>query len=378
MRLLISSTIFVLAAQTFAGPVKVHVEGEGLIRLAKDGQVVYASSATFVVSDHRVVEVGGAEPLPAIKIEGDAFTIDLEGNVLSGGTSAGRLVLGFLPVGSAITSVGNYQISSTRAKLGNPGEGTNGVIRVDGPARTVVQPSRSVATTHFAGRPSISVRPESRIKSDSFTLGDIAEVVADPALIESLKGVEIGRTPSVGVVRGLDAVTVQAKLRLAGFKPEQFSISIPNGARVVRCVQSVSPEQMLAAASESVQTKLGIKATLRLSGTVSAVQAPDGQLEIKVGSIARNADGFGVSVQIIVDGKPIQTRYLNLNVDGGLVNVPANTPVKIRVRMNGAALEIGGRTRSAAFVGQAVTVQTDTGSSHQGILIDPQTVEVKL
>lgn len=378
MRILAISISFGLTVLSFAGTVKARVDGEGYIRLAKDGQVVFASQAEFTVRDHRLVEVGGAEPLPQIRADGENISIALDGTISVNGCAAGRLVIGLFPKGASLQRIGTYWITDSRAKLANPGEGTCGVIRSDTAPKPNGQAPKPVKNPTSIGRPTIVVMPESKIKGDAFTLGDIAEVQASADVLDSLRAVEIGRTPAIGVVRGIDAVGINARLRMAGYKPEQFSISVPLGAKVLRSSQSISSDQLVAAASEAVRMRFGLNAPLKLNNIAAPVLAPEGQVAISVGSLTKNNDGFSASVQVSVDGKPVQTRFLQLTVAGGIVNVPANTPIKIRVRVSGASLEVGGKTKTAGFVGQMISVQTDTGSVHQGMLIDQQTVEVKL
>src|SRR5438105_25286 len=118
-------------------PLSIHVEGEGYLRLAKEGRVVYATSAKLDVVGGKLGSAG-ATFLPAIQISAsaEALDVDLEGNVFikssAGRTLAGRLVLALFPANASLLDDGAFKTAADRPRLGNPGEETNGVIRTEG------------------------------------------------------------------------------------------------------------------------------------------------------------------------------------------------------------------------------------------------------
>jgi hypothetical protein len=104
-------------------PLKVRVDGEGYLRFAREGRVVYASSATLSVADGSLVGAEGATVMPSILVPTDAtaIAVDLEGNVsCKRGPDAfplGRLVLAVFPKGIALRPSGAYLVAADRPTL---------------------------------------------------------------------------------------------------------------------------------------------------------------------------------------------------------------------------------------------------------------------
>src|SRR5689334_4157400 len=91
------------------GPVlKVRVDGDGYLRFARNGRVVYAAAASLSVAEGELVGPGGVAVLPAILVPSGAagLSVDLQGNVSyrNGGSdvAAGRLVLALFPKNEAL------------------------------------------------------------------------------------------------------------------------------------------------------------------------------------------------------------------------------------------------------------------------------------
>lgn len=382
-----------LTALTLApAPIDVRVEGEGYLRLAREGRVVFATQARLSVTNGRISAGNGAEPLPAIRVpEGaTAIMVDLEGRVrarISGtDTQVGRLVLAFFPKGTALTPENGFLTSPTRASLGNPGEGTNGVIRMNGGApapATANQAIRQNPTVRPTPAPrsvsgiEISVRAESFVERETFTLGEIAEIRADAGTQQRLAAIEMGRSPSIGISRGIDRSFVEMKLRSAGQTVRDITVSVPGGAKITRRAQVVPASQLETLAREAIKQQLGIEAPLKTTTRFPDFNAPTGELEMVVETTSKTPNGATATVAIRVNGVRLNARSISFVFDTTAAGVRAGAPVKIFARRSGATIELEGRARTTAWLGQTVTVVTTTGSTLTGTVTAADTVEVK-
>jgi hypothetical protein len=396
-----------LAAVTLA-PVtlSVHVEGEGYMRFAHEGRVVYATQATLHVEGEHLLAGKDVEFLPNVAVPNgtEAVEIDLEGSVLA--VVAGKkypvahLVLALFPKGSTLTPQGGFLLASDRPSLGNPGDGTNGVIRVDSPAsgvKTQPQAVKQVPTTatstatkspqvhantnrkYADGEAEIQIHQTSTVAGESFTLAEIADIGANPELAAKLGPIDMGRSPAVGVQRGIDRNFIMSKIRNTGLKPEGLSISCPSSAQILRACQKVDKAQLLEAATAAVKEQLGIDMPMRVTNDVPDATVPPGQLELRAANAIKGTNGITLMIDIRVDDKHFTSRNLLLSPMAGTgIGVRMGQAVKIIVRVKGASVEIGGKARGAAWVGQTVTVVTDTGAVKTGVVTGPDTVEVKL
>jgi flagella basal body P-ring formation protein FlgA len=90
-----------------------------------------------------------------------------------------------------------------------------------------------------------------------------------------------------------------------------------------------------------------------------------------------------VTLGIRVDNRRILGRTIRLTGVALEPAVQAGGSVTVRFVSNGVVVEIAGRVRSSAAIGQTVEVTVNSGegsgqSTHQGTVIAPGKVEVKL
>lgn len=392
----------VFALTTAAPALDVRVDGEGYLRFLREGRVVYAKSALLVVTDGALASNLGPPVAPRLAVPtGATVAVDLEGNVTAtvGGKAqaVGRLVL----AGEvAMTPRDGFLISANRPSLGSPGEGAFGVIRTGGRAglatvhaehRTTstevsanakTNPLRRPAPTETAvwrgGKPTILVQADSQVDGDQILLGQIAKIHASPEMLSRLEGLSLGASPVVGVVRGIADYQINPKLRALGLSPADVELSVPPNAQVRRRAQRVPAGDFAEAAQAAVRRQFGAGLSLTPARSDLDFDAPFGSLELVAESVSRTATGFTVSVAVRVDGRRINSRQVLLSVGAGAEGVKAGQNVKVVVRSSGATITIEGRTRSAAFVGQQVTVVTTNNTTHTGVLTGPDRVEVRL
>src|SRR5207237_65411 len=128
----------------------------------------------------------------------------------------------------------------------------------------------------------------------------------------------------------------------------------------------------------AVKDQLGLNLPLRLSNDQTEILAPIGRLDLQPNTAIKTASGITLMIDVRVDDKHWTSRTLQLapiHIGGG---VKIGQIVKITVRLNGASLQCTGRAKSAGWIGETISVLTDTGAIQTGIVTGPDTVEVKL
>lgn len=402
-----------------SGPtLNLKVDGDGYLRFARDGRVAYAKSSTLQVSQGRLGLASGAVLLPSVTVPPDAGSLDadLEGNIFAvsarGKCAIGRIVLALFPDSTALSPDGGLLISESRPTLGNPGEGTNGVIRVGGQPQTVATTGGSSQTTKATPKiepsgsqihgiqgapktptPGVAVRPgpvridvqaASEIEGDQMLLGDVAQIVADPATQAKLASVSVGVTPPIGVRLTVDLRRITSSLREAHVDPTDFAINVPQGATAIRKSSHVTQQEFIDCAIAFAKTQAEQGMDFACRDQYTDFLAPVGKVELKVEQYSPTVNGNAASVivAVYVDGRRVNSRTVRIEMTGingkPLIRVPAGTRVKIVFSCNGAVVEVTGRTMGAGVVGQPVEVETEDRSRHTGTLTGPTAVEVKL
>lgn len=354
-------------ASTVLLSLPVRVDGEGYLRFVREGRIVYASSATLAVNQGALC-AKDLPVTPTIRIPANAvrLEVDLSGNVyaVAGAkkTACGRFVLAKLE--TTPTSDRGFLVSACRAVIGNPGEGTFGVIR-----------SSLEGSAAPSGSTKVAVRAVSEVEGDQVVLGDIADINADEASSQALKVLPIGPAPAIGVDTPILASRIQGLLKRAGFEAE---IEVPQGAVVRRKAQLIKSDDFVSVAIRAAQQKLGAELPLTASeSTQGDFRAPLGQVELKAESTTSSGTTMSVTVGVYVEGRRVNSRTVSLKVDAS-AQVKAGATVKIVMKSAGVTVEVGGRARTGGMVGQKVTVLTDTGSVLTGVVIGADRIEVKL
>jgi hypothetical protein len=378
--------IAVLSLVVLAGPLTldVKVDGAGYMRFVSEGRVVYANSAQLTVVGGSLGHKSGALVLPTIKVPATApsLSIDLEGRVFVGEANVGRLVLAVFGPSDALTPSGSFLVAANRPKLSNPGEGLAGVIRMGGetpvpqtePAKTI----KPVNKVTRSGKATIVVSGDSEASGERFLLGEIAQISAAPELTESLKSIEIGDTPSIGVSRGLDVRQIAARLKAEGFDVDELSIEIEPGSKVHRKAQLIPAADFERVAVEAARQALGDTVPLIAQVSRQEFKAPMGTLELVAESCVTNSGGASVLIAVKIDGRRYNARQIQVKPDAQAPGVRFGSPITILMVSGGATVEVSGQAKGNAFVGQTVTVKTSTGVEFTGTVVSPGRVEVKL
>lgn len=342
----------------------VHVDGEGYLRFVRDGRIVYSATATLAPKDG-VLSSKGLPLIPAVRIPANAteLKIDLGGNITavsgSGQSICGRLVLAKFD-GAPILDRGFY-VAAGRATIGNPGEGLFGVIRTTGSA---AQGTLAV----------VIVRPISEVDGAEIKLGDVASVEADAQTKAALESLVIGPAPVVGLDFALNAVRIHSIAKRVGIETQ---VQVPIKAIVRRRAQALKQADFVATAIKAAQLRIGADIQMTCDDPSIDFLAPEGKTELKAESVTTSGTHASVEVAVYVDGKKINSRIVSLKADAS-GQIQAGSVVKIVMKSAGLSVEVPGKARTGAMVGQQITVTTDTGGILSGIVVGPGRVEVKI
>lgn len=155
----------------------------------------------------------------------------------------------------------------------------------------------------------IRVKNETVVSSDRLTLGNIAEIFSDDAVIaEKLRTISLGYSPNVGAVRELQRERILIAIASAGFSADEVRFESPQIIRIRRASQRVESNLMRAAVEDVVLNRLktvGAQAQLTRLDIPASVDVPMGEVEVRasVGTVKDLFTPFSVSVEILVDGR---------------------------------------------------------------------------
>ena len=372
---MIAALVFAVAAN----PVTIHVrvDGGGFLRFAKNAQILYAPEATLAVQSGVLSTSDGAVIIPRIHVPANCFklTVSLEGRFTavtpSGSSEIGQIVLSMLDTAGG---PGLFR-SSQRGALSNPGDGLAGVIRTSSKSGSSAKGEQNPA----AGQPlKIVVRQISEIDNDTMTLGDIAAFTGDKDRKTEAQMIDLGRTPQLGTAVRFSEGYIATKLKLAGFKSDDYILLVPEGATVTRPFQIITASTMLDTALQKIKERFDVSVNLIPDATVPELKVPKGDLVLSAELGAKTDRSIGVLIMVDVDGKRVGSRSITLVPTEDQVGVKIGDQVTIRFIDAGATVEITGKVKTAGWVGQTVSVQADTGSIHTAKVISSSLVEVRL
>jgi hypothetical protein len=373
--------IAVLLLAVAANPVTVHVrvDGSGYLRFALNAQLMYGSEANLIVRDGVLATADGAVVIPRIHVPPTCFKlgVSLDGHVTgitpSGKTEIGQLVLSMLPDQAGKTGLFK---SNLHGVLSNPGDGLAGVIRCAAAAKGALT---SKTDSQESAQPlKIAVRQMSEVDSDTITLGDIAVFTGDKDRRSDAQIIELGRTPNLGSSIRLSEGYVATKLKLAGFKPDDYILIVPEGATITRPSQVVTAAQMLEAALNAIRERFDVGVDLKPDTAIPDLKIPKGDLSLSAELGSRTDRSIAVLILADVDGKRVGSRSIIMIPTEDQVGVKVGDQVTIRLIAAGAVVEVNGKVKSAGWVGQKVSVLSDTGSVHTATVISSSLVEVRL
>jgi hypothetical protein len=397
-------SLTILAVSTATLPIE--VDGDGYLRFAREGRVVYAKDATLVVTDGKLAHESGATVLPSVEVPGNPtdLQVSLEG-VLSADygnrtVELGRLVLA-LPDEQPIPD-GDFLICRSRPKLGDPGTGLFGVIR-----NRSVKPNEPVQVKPSASAPTgnntvpknqsyvrvaettelppnakllVTIHESAVIDTEKVTVGQTATVEGNPELVARANRVQLGMAPPLGVVRSYGPTQLKMRLRnafLNEFSEEQIHFAGPQSCKVEIISQTVTHDQFAAAAREAAKTAVG-DADLQLATVDPDLKAPLGEVYLETSTPSVSQEKVSVTVRLKVDGKFYRSRTVRFTNQSPIAQMRRGDTVTIKLRQAGITVETMGRIVNVNAPANVVTVETEHGANLTATPIDTATVEVQV
>ena len=384
--------------KTAIPPLKVRVDGEGYLRFSMAGKLVFAKAATLTVKNGYLNTPDWATlwPKVAVPVGTQQLFVSIDGTVTAKSgenvKQVGQIVLATFPADSGLSSVGKYLTTAQKGSLSSPGEGLAGVIRADSeggeiPPTELPSEKRQVATvTTSAGhqfatsnlKNRVRIRPHSEIESEQITLGDIADIEGDPAFVEKVKQIELGRTPLIGATRGISLIQVKAGILSKGIGAKTLDIEVPATADVIRKFQILEETQLVKAAQDAVQDQLRLPFPIVLQKSLSPMKVATGEVKIEVQKCIRSSNAIECPVTIRINGAKFAETSINFIPDPNALQVKPGEPILIRMISKGAAVDVSGKVRVGGYSGQKITVESEYKTMHTGVLLSTGVVEIRL
>jgi hypothetical protein len=380
-----------------AGPVlSVRVEGEGFLRFEREGRMVFARQAVLTVARGQLVHAKGQPVMPSIEgfrpSEGLAIASNGEVRAVAGSGSTrtlGRLTLAIFPPDIRPVESAGFLVAADRPAIAYPGTAKAGTILSLKPGedafiptpptqpipRPNPQPAGSAKTTPSA---SVTLKEKAEVEGDTVTLGDIADLSGPEDLVNRLRGLDLGSTPSLGVTRPIDRSAVEARIARGGILLASLSIQGGPKSSVVRRGQTITPEQFLQAAREAVQEEVQASLTLEASEPGQPMAVPLGEAVLKAENASLIKDLASATIAVFVDGRRINSRTIKMKAVSPLSAFKPGQTVTIRVKSGGASVQTTGRIRSLNIPKGEVTVESATGAVLIGTPAKDGSIEVKL
>lgn len=400
-----------------SAPSAIQVDGEGYLRFAKDGSVIYAKHVSLEWRDGLIVSQDGDPVWPKIKAESEpkSIEVDLRGRVLLGYSNevieAGRLVLALFPDDVRPVESGRYLKIFGDAELKEPGEGLAGVIRpwtgsvastpepersfikvyeteVEVPVKSkedsVVAIQRSQKTDHVGdsewiatGGIEIAFPDESEVSGNFMTLGDVADIFCAPDLKARLAAVDLGNSPVFGVPRQIDRTWILGRLKAAGFAPATVRVVGPVRLTIKRVGQSITQQMFVDAAVREIATQYpGFEP--ESTKPVPDLDVPVGELQLVAERVAKSGSTLMVTVAAFVDGKRINSRNLTFTNNVVPLSLSVGDTVSVTFLSGAVVIETTGQIKKVDRVKGEVTVQISTGKQVVGTLNTQGKIEVRL
>jgi hypothetical protein len=398
--MILSSLLIVAAAQAPT----IQVEGEGYLRLSRDGRVVYAKKATLAVVEGSLGTTAKASFFPKIAFEGDVsqLRIDANGTVHFGKTQIGKIMLAKFEQGINLTADNGVLISAERPKLGYAetegfGKIASGAAKESNPTQPISTASTGISTKAQSAIPVVNTKPnnlplekslvilsEAEVSTERIFASDLIAPTGNPKVDEKLAQIEVGYTPIFGTNRKIERSFLAGKLRAAGFAlPEGFGTG--SAITVTRKSQGI-PHSKFIEVAKSALDKAAPTLNYECTEVMGDFFAPLGNVEL----IVENISGEGTATATVRVGirwsegsaaKRLNSRTLKFIAKNDPNAVRQGRPVKVFMRAGGASIEVPGIARAGGAIGTVITVEVNVNgvkTTHQATITGPDQVEVKL
>lgn len=411
-----------MSAPMAAPSLPAKVDGAGYFRFAREGRAVYMKKTVFGVKSGKLSNEFGDYTLPQILVSENTekLEIDLEGNVFAfkdGNKSrVGRLVLALFGEDVGLSEKDGVLVAADKPRLGNPGDETNGVIRmaegdpvktpaekpaekpiekpIEKPAekpveKPVEKPTENSSPNH-AGK-GITIRiHDAAVVNDTVSLAEISEIeTADFETRNKLESLNVGKSPSLNGKATIRREEILRAIRAAGFKTEDYVIHCPDQIEVKREVKVIPASQFIDLAIQAI-AQTGTKYDYELADKVYDVKVPPGKVTLMPGIVnginTANANVKIVIYQVIGEGaamkiKEINSQTVRFKTKVSPVVVRSGNAVRVVMKSGAAEVELLGTARSTANLGETINVEvraSDQKTLHIGTVVGAGRVEVKV
>lgn len=348
------TTFAVTLSLAIAPMVRVSVEGEGFLRFAQDGHALYATSAPLTIVNGWLSNSNGAPLVPTLRIPQGTRRVDVnaDGEVFAATANfrakVGRISLAVFRGDSGLMPFGSFLVSSSTPELipaGNNGAGSITVLQPGDamPATPVISPPPTIRSVVAASDPfvrqwitnpaplvrhsdisleaprsgpaTITILDVSETPNDTFCLGDVAVVDADPELRAALSQVLLGDTPGFKRSARIRKDQILAQIIRAGFDPEQFRLHVSRRAMIRRTCQQVQMGSIEDTAIAAAERIYGVGVPMRTSFRKDGTIAPIGEVSLEVESCLPTRSGASVIVVTKVNGERFNSKVVKVSVD---------------------------------------------------------------
>lgn len=383
LALLVAGTVAQVGSPTLT------IDGDGYFRMAHEGRIVYAKSAKWIITNGRVEEANGAVAMPLMEAPtgATAVSVDQDGTVWittkGSKKEVGQLMLAVFAKADALQPQGSYLTAKSRPTLHTPGDGKAGLIQPSGSvAEGSRNPAQSTRIEPKATGKLVIVAPESaQSKGARIILEDVVTFTGTAP--ESVRKLDLGPAPTAGAPLRYQTSRLRGRLKTLGFVDGTFDIEGSDVIVIEASGQIVSSDQFLAAAREATGLASEVTATLEPDAVIEAFTAPAGKLELKLENKLSGKESMTIRLGIHVDGRRVNSKSITLIGSALAVAVKAGDAVKVRLAVQGIAVEVVGFAKKDARIGELVEVTTQIGdaaskTTHIARVIGAGIVEVKL
>ena len=166
----------------------------------------------------------------------------------------------------------------------------------------------------------VTIKPDISVRSDKFTLGDIAEVRATlPQYSARLREIALGYSPQVGAVRELTRQRLQLAIAGAGISAELVELNTPLVIKVRRESQRVDHATIRTAVESSLFDTfkaMGAEARISSLDLPFEIEVPSGNLQVRATAGTQNLLApFSVGLELVVDGQIVKRISVTAKVE---------------------------------------------------------------
>jgi hypothetical protein len=380
-------SLFAAAILTPPLALDLRVQGEGYLRFAYDGRIVYAKSAKLAVIDGRLQTSWGGSTMPLVEIPKQASRLDAEPNgtlVALIGTERkviGKMLIATFAPNVLLTSEGEYFVARSRPTLKEAGSEGIGTL-VAGLGTATITPTAPLKTPETgpssAYLAQIAIPATVVLEAPRILVGSLGSIEAKGELKAKIAEIDFGPAPRVGFPVKLARTRIIARLKLIGIKDGQYALDMPETVEVKAPFQLIDAAQFEEAARSALATSVE---DIKLPVSTTPMEAPLGNLELRVESTVIRRDQISATVAVYVDGKRHAARTLSLTGTPIAPAVKANEMVKVRLITRGVSIETTGKVKKDGRVGEKVEVVIHVGTeptTHVGTVKSAGAIEVEL